>query len=105
MQNKRRWLPRWQRIELVQLCLEQGWTRREAAAWRRVSVSTVQFWVQRYRQASEADRASGVWADERPSLRLPLNHRGAMVLRMLADADLAAVAELMRDIAPACCSH
>src|ERR1700683_1577400 len=67
MHNKRRWLPRWQRIELVQLCLEQGWTRREAAAWRRVSVSTVQFWVQRYRQASEADRASGVWADERPS--------------------------------------
>jgi transposase-like protein len=61
MQNKRRWLPRWQRIELVQLCLEQGLTRREAAAWRRVSVSTVQFWVERYRQADEADRASGVW--------------------------------------------
>ena len=67
MQNKRRWLPRWQRIELVELCLEQGFARREAAAWRRVSVSTVQFWVERYRQAPEADRASGVWADERPS--------------------------------------
>jgi transposase len=57
MQNKRRWLPRWQRIELVELCLEQGFTRREAAAWRRVSVSTVQFWVERHRHASEADRA------------------------------------------------
>ena len=48
MQNKRRWLPRWQRIELVELCLERGFTG--AAAWRRVSVSTVQFWVQRYRR-------------------------------------------------------
>ncbi|THD79804.1 MAG: IS481 family transposase [Phenylobacterium sp.] len=67
MQNKRRWLPRWQRVELVRLCLELGWTRREAAAWRRVSVSTVQFWVVRYREADEADRASGAWADERPS--------------------------------------
>jgi transposase InsO family protein len=67
MQNKRRWLPRWQRIELVELCLEQGWTRRQAAGWRRVSVSTVQFWVERYRQAGEAERVSGAWADERPS--------------------------------------
>jgi transposase len=67
MQNKRRWLPRWQRIELVELCLEQGLTRREAAAWRRVSVSTVQFWVDRYRQAEEADRVSGAWAQERTS--------------------------------------
>jgi len=67
MQNKRRWLPRWQRIELVQLCLEQGFSRREAAAWRRVSVSTVQFWVERYREADERDRASGAWADERTS--------------------------------------
>jgi transposase InsO family protein len=67
MQNKRRWLPRWQRIELVQLCLEQGFSRREAAAWRRVSVSTVQFWVDRYQQADDAAQVSGVWADERPS--------------------------------------
>jgi transposase len=67
MQDKRRWLPSWQRIELVELCLVQGLTRRQAAAWRRVSVSTVQFWVARYRAASEADRASGVWAQDRPS--------------------------------------
>jgi len=45
MQDKRRWLPRWQRVELVELCLEQGLTRRQAAAWRRVSVATVQYWV------------------------------------------------------------
>ena len=66
MQDKRRWLPRWQRVELVELCLEQGMTRRQAAAWRRVSVSTVQYWIGRYRAASEADRASGGWADDHP---------------------------------------
>jgi transposase InsO family protein len=66
MQDKRRWLPRWQRVELVELCLEQGLTRRQAAAWRRVSVSTVQYWVDRYRQAGERERASGAWADDRP---------------------------------------
>ena len=27
MQDKRRWLPRWQRIELVELCLEQDVSR------------------------------------------------------------------------------
>jgi transposase InsO family protein len=67
MHDKRRWLPRWQRVELVELCLEQGLTRRQAAAWRRVSVATVQHWIERYRQASETDRASGVWAIDRPS--------------------------------------
>jgi transposase InsO family protein len=67
MQDKRRWLPRWQRVELVELCLEQGLTRRQAAAWRRVSVATVQYWVDRFRQASEADRASGAWAIDHPS--------------------------------------
>jgi transposase InsO family protein len=56
MQDKRRWLPRWQRVELVELCLQQGLTRRQAAAWRRVSVSTVQYWVARYRAAGAADR-------------------------------------------------
>jgi transposase InsO family protein len=45
MQDKRRWLPRWQRVELVQKCLEEGLTRRQAAA---------------YRQASEADRARAI---------------------------------------------
>jgi len=67
MQDKRRWLPAWQRIELVELCLEQRLTRREAAAWRRVSVSTVQYWVGRYRSASDAERVSGAWARDRPS--------------------------------------
>jgi transposase len=67
MQDKRRWLPRWQRVELVQMCLEQGMSRREAAAWRRVSVSTVQYWIDRYRSACDQDRISGAWAEDRPS--------------------------------------
>src|SRR3954451_3300645 len=68
MQNKRKWLPSWQRVELVELCLEHGFTRRQAAAWRRVSVSTVQHWVDRYRQAPEAERRAGEWAQDRPSI-------------------------------------
>src|SRR3954453_19738209 len=71
MQDKRKWLPRWQRIELVDLCLERHFTRRQAAAWRRVSVSTVQFWIERYRTAAPAERASGSWASDRP----PTPHR------------------------------
>jgi transposase InsO family protein len=67
MQDKRRWLPRWQRVELVELCLVEGLTRRQAAAWRRVSVSTVQYWIARYRAASDVERASGAWAHDRPS--------------------------------------
>ena len=67
MPDKRRWLPRWQRVELVEKCLEEGLTRRRAAAWRRVSVSTVQYWIDRYRAASDAERASGAWAEDRPS--------------------------------------
>ena len=41
-------------------------TRRQAAAWRRVSPSTVQYWIERYRGASETDRCSGAWAEDRP---------------------------------------
>ena len=67
MQSKRRWLPAWQRIELVSLCVDRGMSRREAASWRRVSVATVQYWIGRYRAASAADRASGAWAQDRPS--------------------------------------
>ena len=67
MQDKRRWLPSWQRVELVELCLKRGVTRRQAAVWRRVSVSTVQYWVDRYRRASADERASGEWALDRPS--------------------------------------
>src|SRR5215213_368963 len=67
MPDKRRWLPCWQRIELVEKCETEGLTRRQAAAWRRVSVSTVQCWVDRYRQASPAERESGRWAEDRPS--------------------------------------
>jgi transposase InsO family protein len=67
MQDKRRWLPRWQRVELVELCLDRGFTRRQAAAWRRVSVATVQYWIARYRSASAAERVSGAWAADRPS--------------------------------------
>jgi transposase InsO family protein len=67
MQCKRRWLPAWQRVELVSLCLDRGMSRREAASWRRVSVATVQYWIERYRNANDAQRASGEWAQDRPS--------------------------------------
>jgi transposase InsO family protein len=67
MQDQRRWLPRWQRVELVAKCLNEGMTRRQAAAWRRVSPSTVQYWVDRYRSASDEARRSGSWAQDRPS--------------------------------------
>ena len=67
MQSKRRWLPGWQRVELVGLCLDRGLSRREAAGYRRVSVSTVQYWIDRYWAAEEADRRSGSWAEDRPS--------------------------------------
>ena len=42
-------------------------TRRQAAAWRRVSVATVQCWVDRRRRASAEELASGSWAEDRPS--------------------------------------
>lgn len=67
MQSKRRWLPRWQRIELAELCLEHGMTRREAAEWRRVSVATLQFWIARRRAATPEEIATGAWAESRPS--------------------------------------
>lgn len=67
MQSKRKWLPSWQRIELVKLCVEHGLTRRQAAAWRRVSVSTVQYWVGRWQAATEDQRLDGSWARDRPS--------------------------------------
>jgi transposase len=61
------WLPRWQRVELVSLCLDRGMSGREAASYRHVSVSTVQYWIARHRQASEAERENGSWAEDRPS--------------------------------------
>jgi transposase len=67
MHSKRRWLPRWQRVELVGLCVDRGMSRREAASYRHVSVATVQYWIDRYREASELERASGAWAQDRPS--------------------------------------
>jgi transposase InsO family protein len=67
MQDQRRWLPRWQRVELVEKCLNEGMTRRQAAAWRRVSPATVQYWIDHYRNASDEERRSGSWACDRPS--------------------------------------
>jgi transposase InsO family protein len=67
MQSKRRWLPGWQRAELVGLCLDRGMSRREAASYRHVSVATVQYWIDRYRAASEAEREDGRWVLDRPS--------------------------------------
>jgi transposase len=68
MHQKRRWLPCWQRVELVEKCLVEGMSRRQAAEWRHVSVSTVQYWVSRYRDACEHERVSGAWADDRPCI-------------------------------------
>jgi transposase InsO family protein len=42
-------------------------SRREAASYRRVSVSTVQYWIARYQGASDAERQDGRWAEDRPS--------------------------------------
>jgi hypothetical protein len=66
MLGKRRTLPPWQRIELVE-SVEQGWTRRQAAAWRRVSPATVRTCVARKQSASEAARRDGSWALDRSS--------------------------------------
>jgi transposase len=65
MHVKRRWLPCWQRVELVEKCVVEGMSRRQAAEWRHVSVSTVQYWVERYRAASPVERVSGAWAEDR----------------------------------------
>jgi transposase InsO family protein len=43
-------------------------SRRQAAAWRRVSPSTVQYWVERRRRATPQELASGSWAEDRPSI-------------------------------------
>jgi transposase len=67
MHDKRKWLPRWQRVELVRLCLDRGMSRREAASYRHVSVSTVQYWIDRYRQATPAELEHDGWAEDRPS--------------------------------------
>ena len=67
MHDKRKWLPAWQRRELVSLCLEREMSRREAASYRRVSGSTVQYWIDRYRSATAAELADGSWAEDRPS--------------------------------------
>ena len=57
-------------------------TRRQAAEWRHVSVSTVQFWVDRRRAATPAQIASGAWADSRPSTPL---HQPALSSRAVHD--------------------
>lgn len=67
MHSKRKWLFGRQRIELVELCLERGFTRRQAAAWRRVRRSTVEHWVDRHRAAGDDRRRDGSWALDRLS--------------------------------------
>jgi transposase InsO family protein len=67
MPDKRRWLPSWQRIELAEKCELEGWSRRQAAAWRRVSAGTVQYWVERRRAASVEQLITGEWAEDRPA--------------------------------------
>src|SRR5690349_10937280 len=68
MEDQRGWLPRWQRVELVELCVERGFSRRRAAAWRRVSVSTVQYWIERYPSTPVSEWAAPTgfdWEDPR----------------------------------------
>jgi transposase InsO family protein len=67
MQDKRRWLPSWQRVELAEKVVLEGWSCRQAAARRHVSISTVSEWATRRRQASSAELLSGAWAQSRPS--------------------------------------
>ena len=67
MHRKRRWLPGWQRVELAEKVEVDGWTCRQAAGWRHVSVATVHYWVSRRREASPAELASNAWADDRLS--------------------------------------
>src|SRR3954453_22089629 len=91
MQDKRKWLPGWQRIELVGLCLDRGMSRREAASFRRVSIATVQYWIDRYRRATDEQRESGDWAADRPSTPHrqpgPRQRRGARPCLRGAPAD------------------
>ena len=68
MQDKRRWLPSWQRVELAEKVVLEGWSYRQAAAWRHVSISTVSEWATRRRRASTAELLSGAWAHSRPSI-------------------------------------
>lgn len=67
MQDKRRWLPAWQRVELAELVEVYGQTCRQAAAYRHVSPATVHYWVTRRRAATAAELACGAWAQDRPS--------------------------------------
>jgi transposase len=67
MQDKRRWLPSWQRVELAEKVVLEGWSCREAAAWRHVSISTVSEWARRRRAASVEEVRTGAWAQSRPS--------------------------------------
>jgi transposase len=67
MQSKRRWLPSWQRIELAEKVEVEGWTCRQAAAWRHVSTATVHHWVARRRGATDEQLRSGAWAEGRRS--------------------------------------
>jgi transposase InsO family protein len=67
MSSKRRLLPGWQRIELAEKVELEGWTCRQAAAWRHVSPATVHHWVVRRRQATPEELASETWAEDRPT--------------------------------------
>jgi transposase len=67
MHDKRRWLPSWQRVELAEKVVLEGWSYREAAAWRHVSISTVSVWARRRRAASAQELRTGAWAQSRPS--------------------------------------
>jgi transposase InsO family protein len=67
MQDKRRWLPSWQRVELAEKVVLEGWSCRQAAAWRHVSISTVSEWARRRRGATAEELLSGTWALSRSS--------------------------------------
>jgi hypothetical protein len=79
MQDKRRWLPSWQRVELAEKVVLEWWPCRQAAAWRHVSISTVSEWARRRRLATAEELLSGAWAQ---SCRAPLAlNRGCQAAR------------------------
>jgi transposase len=55
------------RIELVRLMRAEGMSERQAAACLSVAPATAHHWSVREREASEAQRRTGIWALDRSS--------------------------------------
>jgi transposase InsO family protein len=75
------------RRELVRLMIEKGMTERDAAASLSVSATTAHRWKHRWLEASEQERRSGAWLEDRSSRphRSP-NRTPAAVERRVCEA-------------------